>query len=141
MREFKFRAWHKDLKIMSTNVFNINNPDSFKAPLFEVEEPSVAVADGIIWMQYTGLLDKNGKEIYEGDIVSFFSLLNNNKLPEDEDIGEIVFGCTAFWIRGIAMSSFMPEQITIIGNIYENPQLLNYYQNKEERNAKKTKRC
>ena len=70
-------------------------------------------------MQFTGLKDKNGKEIYEGDVVRYSA----NK---EEHISEVVYIESFFGVEkhtGI-LSSFYP--IEIIGNIYENPELLKH---------------
>ena len=72
MREIKFRAWNEVLeKMYSWNEFlNTNMKQTFIAP----------ESTAMILMQYTGLKDKNGKEIYEGDRVYI--------IPEDE-YGEV----------------------------------------------------
>ena len=66
-------------------------------------------------MQFTGLHDKNGKEIYEGDIIAF----RNEK-------GEITLKGEIYWeSRNAKFSDFSPKnQVEVIGNIYENPELL-----------------
>lgn len=76
--------------------------------------------------QFTGLLDKNGKEIYEGDIVNY-------QYSKDATAykGEIYYNnkFAAFWIKSGSDSGFallgQQQVIEIIGNLYENPELLN----------------
>ena len=73
------------------------------------------------WMQFTGLLDKNGKEIYEGDVVRLGSLLVG-EVKFDE--GEFALFCT---VRGAPWRDSLITSIEyreIIGNIYENSDLL-----------------
>ena len=80
-------------------------------------------------MQYTGLKDKNGKEIYEGDVI-----LNPNAThPEDKGfyIVYVGFRFAAYNVRypnqdyyGMELSSLIYEHFEIIGNIHENENLL-----------------
>ena len=76
--------------------------------------------------QFTGLLDKNGKEIYEGDIVAspdiIYGEMDNN----------LVSYCDGYWYPLVtveqdynAIDRYRPEDFEIIGNIHENPELLN----------------
>lgn len=72
-------------------------------------------------MQYTGLRDKNGKEIYEGDVVLYLNCTNDAEKAAvryyEDDAGFYPFGgCTCGDSRASS-----PE---VIGNIYENPELL-----------------
>lgn len=88
-------------------------------------------SDKVILMQSTGILDKNSQEIFEGDIISdghtsrdirhhqtfgFYTINDNG----DEEF----FGDTASLEDFEEFSKYMSENIEIIGNIYENPELL-----------------
>lgn len=129
MREIKFRAWDKKYKEMI--------PDIWIAPeygwlvlsdndaLAERERPG---EDQIILMQYTGLKDKNGKEIYEGDVVKIVHPFKNRKY-----IGEIIWDEWCFNGKDFYFTHFDypseifsqgTEYIEIIGNVYENPELI-----------------
>ena len=67
MREIKFRAWDKSDNVwLEEDQFVIYPQGIFDAWLGQDEPLEM---DEVILMQYTGLKDKNGKEIYEGDIV------------------------------------------------------------------------
>jgi uncharacterized phage protein (TIGR01671 family) len=74
-----------------------------------------------ILMQYTGLKDKNGKEIYEGDVAIWF--VNGKKV-----VGEVYYEGQAFDMRNNKMGYIGWDanrgEVEIIGNIYENPELL-----------------
>lgn len=115
MRPIKFRAWDKENKKM------IYNPD-FVFPNYAMDEN----ASVFVLMQYTGLKDKNGKEIYEGDIVKYSWLPKDHPQHETgvvvvEDIRNIPSILTKGWTF----------EIEVIGNIFENPELL-----KGDRNEK-----
>lgn len=123
MREIKFRAWLKEEKIMG-EVLGI---DILHKEIFFSNEDANCYEHtdfkDIELMQYTGLKDKNNKEIYEGDIV---------KLRANHRIGVIKYydEWGAFVIEYIkprplaVLGNYYKENIEILGNIYENPELL-----------------
>jgi len=121
VREIKFRAWDKDSKEMRLDVtpgpFSKIYPNEIWTDCGFTGEHGY-LEDAIL-MQYTGLLDKNGVEIYEGDIIKF-----DGHLHEDKFISSICFRGGMFQpeLRSEPLYNFRFR--TIIGNIYENPELL-----------------
>lgn len=118
-REIKFRAWDSTLKQFLPNIQNHLGNDEWAFGNILKENGNRFNVN-----QYTGLKDKNGKEIYEGDIIKYF-----NHRFRDPIIHEVEYHSegTSFSIPNLhTMEDFEPEEgIEIIGNIYENPELLN----------------
>lgn len=131
MREIKFRVWDKYGKYMrylgddshdSIEFFDENRASYYNLQCGDGGASTTEEdCDGYGFsplMQYTGLKDKNGKEIFEGDIV---------RLPEDEDYKyySIIYSKNRL---GFTLSNGcgfgLSYGIEVVGNIYENPELL-----------------
>jgi len=120
MRDIKFRAWNTITERYHYNIQNVHDEqfsDSFQNILDD---------DELIVEEFTGLKDKNGVEIYDGDIV---------KYGEDKDfIFVVIFKYGCFYAHNILGEKFMTdsllgslvmsEKVSVIGNIHENPELL-----------------
>ncbi len=122
MREIKFRAWDKDDKIMWENVIIADGQACLSEGDIDFTDGDVGFSARLInnyeLMQYTGLKDKNSKEIYEGDIVKLYS-----------NVGRIIFIKGQYRIDpNIEIMNNIYHAVSlgleVIGNIYENGELL-----------------
>lgn len=123
MREIKFRIWDKlcekytypDKGYQGHFILDLNGR------FYNLQNGSGG--DDYVVQQYTELNDKNGKSIYEGDVLKLLDNKCNNP------VGEVYFGSGAFHVRGVDCLWYGAkhgecEDYEIIGNIFETPELM-----------------
>ena len=151
-REIKFRVWDTERMFYPddrTHVAIFSGPRRIKWGLYWNTGGRMAAGElQEVLMQYTGLKDSKGTEIYEGDVVrhvaAFFIPLDDGskdmELVESEDVGSIIFDHGSFMFVtpedpprlsatlwpgvGGLLSEDERYDFEVIGNIYENPELL-----------------
>jgi uncharacterized phage protein (TIGR01671 family) len=118
MREIKFRAWNKEYKHFanvqedSDYMLGFNDDGS----IYMIQGGSPAEKEYEL-MQFTGLKDKNGKEIYEGDIIE-----TRNPKQNRYSVGSVIWKSD---VCGFELYDFNCKFYKVLGNIHENPELLN----------------
>lgn len=135
MREYKFRGKNKDIGWVEGQLVYDENKNPYIVQNVE-QDSSYGLEEtmlyAVMWYrvipetlsQYTGLKDKNGKEIYEGDIILIKD--NTEKLIVKWYDGAFVLvnKYDEHFEGYVALYRYMPIEIEVIGNIYDNPELL-----------------
>lgn len=137
-RDIKFRVWHKQNKVMMWLKQIVWFPDSEERitafPFDQREKNFTGSLCHLEMMEYTGINDKNGREIFEGDIVfdgfvhkvvvqhqgSWQLKRDYSGLDDGEPYTGTFYTPLWMWIEKI-------NTIEVVGNIYENPELLKQY--------------
>lgn len=135
----KFRAWHKELKMMlDVTALNFKQKLLFyDREIFEIvsgeyigTSGEVESFDKFVIMQSTGLFDKNGVEIFEGDMVDAYDYYENlgRKYKTTRFTGVITYEENSFYLKdgeGFFNNRWVnAEEIEIIGNVWEDGDLI-----------------
>lgn len=119
----KFRAWDKEFKEMVQVNALVLDEQVIKATYKNGNIVKDDVKEYEL-MQSTGLKDKNGKEVFVGDIVKCTRGCSHEVYLEKEYGGTFIGGMPAIYLKGLLSGYAWTEAEEIIGNIYENPDLL-----------------
>ena len=118
----KFRAWLKnDKEMIDADEIHFDNG---QLDFIGDAITFMRKANEIELMQSTGLLDKNGKEVFVGDIVKCTRGCHHEVYLEKEYGGTFIGGMPAIYLKGIKEGYAWTEAEEIIGNIYENKEFL-----------------
>jgi phage uncharacterized protein TIGR01671 len=141
-RQIKFRVWHKKQKRMlivsniECNIKGIIFGIDTYINLVENYDRQYSDIEEINLMQFTGLLDKNGKDIFEGDIIKAEVI---NSFSGDKNLNKVIIRIVSYYETqcSFAFGAYNPLNlfnIEVIGNIHDNPELLgeNYESNDKE---------
>lgn len=137
MREIKFRAWDLDCN----NWFDNGSGFALSWDAIEIfdDNDHKHSTDNIVFQQYTGLKDKNGKDIYEGDVFQYIehegysipSFISAIKFIEEWACFGYETGSEVFGTRDVPFSEHDELQldflnhIEVIGDVYRNPEIIN----------------
>jgi len=131
MREYKFRVWDTENKEM-LKVQELDFEDTFYGGRLSIRTDQYNDyfdIEDMILMQYTGLKDKKQKEIYEGDIIFIkgeTKLLDiKGKVEYSNILAQFIITNTGSIVNEAEpLGDYEEEDIEVIGNIYDNPELL-----------------
>jgi hypothetical protein len=122
----RYIAWHKTWEeVGKVKRIRFDDEGNVSTVLFIGRDfGSNTTIDGIVLMQSTGLKDKNGREVFVGDIIKCTRGCPHEVYLEKEYGGTFVGGMPAIYLKGIREGYAWTGAEEIIGNIYENSELL-----------------
>ncbi len=130
-RELKFRAWDVRAGQMIEDAITLTSTGGLIYCKVDAGNP-FAHFDGLKWMQFTGLKDDHGKEIYEGDILEATCAPTYEFKPYEVRWSDLRASFVCYrptqppvnFINLPLQPSNSMENLKVLGNIYENPELL-----------------
>lgn len=122
----RYRAWHKTWEELGkVKRIRFDDEGDVTTVLFEGKILGVDThADEIVLMKSTGLKDKNGKEVFVGDIIKCTRGCLHEVYIEKEYGGTFIGGMPAVYLKGLGEGYAWTEDEEVIGNVYENKELL-----------------
>lgn len=114
-REIKFNLWDIEREQYYRDVLSLEND---KITIWATL--NIRTSNNVIWLQFTGLKDKNGKEIFEGDIVRCDNM--TIAIEYSANAFEGIYLNPKYMHSPLQNKNYL--QWEVIGNIYQNPELL-----------------
>jgi uncharacterized phage protein (TIGR01671 family) len=120
MREIKFRIWNVDTNCWTALESNIKDITWHRFDGINV--------NSLIFQQFTGLKDRNGQDIYEGDLINFSWQVGHKEFHDNKNQEVFYSNECASFVFGKDMIAMLDrvvyDTLEVVGNVFENPELL-----------------